>query len=155
MFLHTYVLGVFICAAAALRFPLVAAVASLYAMYIMGLTRRRPLLGAAYCVAFLGPLAYAAVVLEALLEQQLDNSRAAAAGAGLAIVLGSFMLQLLGHCLHERFQAPLSLLHGFVAAPPLEWISFLLRCGFAGGVHDPVFGGIWEEVASARSGKSP
>lgn len=153
LFLHSYVLGVLMTAAAALRFPLVVSLSVVFACYVIGLLRKLPLLAGSYCLMWLGPIAYAAVCAESHLE--LVTSRGTAAGIGLAVVLGSFMLQLLGHCLHERYQAPISFLHGFVSAPPLEWVSLFLRVGALGGPKDAFLGGVWQEVDDFRSGRAP
>ncbi len=48
---------------------------------------------------------------------------------GLAVTLGSFAFQLLGHRLHEDLVAPPRLFHGLVAAWPLEMTAFWLRLG--------------------------
>ena len=64
---------------------------------------------------------------------------------GFSIILGSFGVQLLGHWCFEYFNAKPDLWHGFVAAPVLEWISFLHRCGSMQEL-DP----IWKEVLEIR-----
>ena len=51
----------------------------------------------------------------------------------LGIVLGSFVMQILGHCMFEEFHSPPNLAHGFVAAPLLEFVSLVFRLGF---LHD-------------------
>jgi hypothetical protein len=53
----------------------------------------------------------------------------ASAGAGFGLMLAAFMCQLAGHALFEVFQAPPSLMHGFFAAPVLEWLALLGRLG--------------------------
>lgn len=49
--------------------------------------------------------------------------------SGFALMMGSFACQLAGHAYFEVFQAPPDLVHGFFAAPVLEWMSLLGRCG--------------------------
>ena len=39
-------------------------------------------------------------------------------------------MQILGHCMFEEFHSPPNLLHGFVAAPLLEFVSLVFRLGF-------------------------
>ena len=51
----------------------------------------------------------------------------------LGIVLGSFVMQILGHCMFEEFHSPPNLAHGFIAAPLLEFVSLVFRLGF---LHD-------------------
>ena len=48
----------------------------------------------------------------------------------VGIVLGSFAMQILGHCMFEEFHSPPNLIHGFVAAPLLEFVSLVFRLGF-------------------------
>ena len=49
----------------------------------------------------------------------------------LGVVFVSFICLLVGHRMHEEFQAPPLFFHGFIAAPALEWITFLYRVGLS------------------------
>uniref|UniRef100_A0A7S0A4K4 Uncharacterized protein n=1 Tax=Pyrodinium bahamense TaxID=73915 RepID=A0A7S0A4K4_9DINO len=49
--------------------------------------------------------------------------------AGFSVMLGSFLVQLVGHAAWEEFSAPINLVHGSVTAGNLEWLSALLRLG--------------------------
>ena len=57
-----------------------------------------------------------------------------------SVVLFSFSAQLLGHYFFETIHAKPNLFHGFVAAPTLEYVSFLLRHGFMPRLRRGVFG---------------
>jgi len=67
--------------------------------------------------------------------------------AGVCLMLASFAFQLAGHWIHEVFNAPPSLMHGFVAAPVLEYVSLLWRLGYGGTLHEEVL----NEVEAVRS----
>merc|ERR1711924_411189 len=56
----------------------------------------------------------------------------------LGIIFSSLVLQLSGHWVHEVFNAPPSLMHGFVSAPILEYISLLWRLGVESYNHKEV-----------------
>lgn len=65
---------------------------------------------------------------------------------GLAVILLSFCLQLIGHFSCELFIAKPDVWHGFVAAPILEWVSFLFRVNVLPEMLD-----VWDEVTRIRS----
>lgn len=64
----------------------------------------------------------------------------------LGLVLGSLLLQVLAHRLFEERQAPMSLCHGFAAAPVLEYHALLLRLGLGG----ESLRGVYERLADAQ-----
>ena len=63
----------------------------------------------------------------------------------LAVIILSFSFQLIGHFYCEKFIAKPDLWHGFVAAPILEWVSFLFRVNLL-----PELADVWEEVTEIR-----
>lgn len=60
----------------------------------------------------------------------------------LVVIPVSLILQLLGHWIFEDYQAPPSLIHGFIAAPILEWLALVKR--FQYNHH------LWREVEANR-----
>ncbi len=82
-----------------------------------------------------------------VLEHEKGFSKGYIALVGVAIILASFICQLTGHWLFEKFNAPPSLAHGFVEAPILEGAVLMLRCGCY-----PIFAKkIYEEVDGIRA----
>ena len=87
-------------------------------------------------------------------DKQVGSAAAVALG-GLALMLSSFMVQLAGHAAFEVYQSPLDLMHGFFAAPPLEWLALLARVERL--VQRPLFlpdsvtQDVWKRVAELRS----
>ena len=74
---------------------------------------------------------------------------AAAIGMGsVIIILAGLFGQVAAHTAWEEHQAPPALLHGFVVAPPLEWLVLWLRCG--GTVPAQLYG-VMEEANAIRS----
>jgi len=67
-------------------------------------------------------------------------------GTSFGVILGSFMAQIAGHVMCEDYQAPPSLMHGFVAAPILETVSLMLRLGLLSSDDQDV----WKEVDEIR-----
>ena len=114
-----------------------------YAAYALLLTR-----GAALpYVGVIAGLCFAAWEVRGAILALADGSAYSVALVGTGIVLTSFTAQLLGHALHERFQAPPLLMHGFVAAPVLEFVSLLFRLGALPELYAEVLA----EVASVRA----
>ncbi len=68
----------------------------------------------------------------------------------LLCILSSFALQLTGHAMFEIFQAPAIALHGFFAAPPLEWFALLARLGL---LPRSVLDRVWHRVSAIRTGR--
>ena len=131
LFLHTYLLAVFTIAGGvgSLLAPVWggAAVQMLFfiaiCVYAMSLGGVR---GSPYCV-FVGLVLWIARFEVPRWLGGEDPSTQAM--SGFALMMLSFACQLAGHAYFEIFQAPPDLLHGFFAAPVLEWMSLLGRCG--------------------------
>jgi hypothetical protein len=150
-FLHTYLFGVFLCAASppgAGGIVLCAtAVLCLVVNIMLGGGRlgvahavlvTLPLAGVAWCAALvlsshgdcsLFVAARATTVNRLLAPVENWTGTATVVGTSIVVVLLSFALQLLGHCVHERFEAPPQPLHGLVAAPLLEFACIFVRSG--------------------------
>lgn len=126
IFLHTYLFGMLLLLASSTEWLVLAGTTAVYAMYVIVLTQR---LALPY-VAFVGGLAAAAWELQRWLSIAVELAPWMVALIAVGVVLSSFICQLVGHAVHERFQAPPAILHGFVAAPPLEYVSLLGRLGF-------------------------
>eukprot|EP01123_Difflugia_compressa_P004501 TRINITY_DN15931_c0_g1_i1.p1 TRINITY_DN15931_c0_g1~~TRINITY_DN15931_c0_g1_i1.p1 ORF type:complete len:137 (-),score=8.25 TRINITY_DN15931_c0_g1_i1:10-369(-) len=62
----------------------------------------------------------------------------------LGYVILIFGLQLIGHWLHEDFESPIFPWHGFVAAPPLEYMALLHR------IFRNKYEQVWKEVEDMR-----
>lgn len=123
LFLQSYELGVLLLLCAGSEW-LMTAVAALYAVYAAWLAREKALPFLASLAGLAAAAWYAVAALGAA-----GLARWEVALLGLSLVLGSFVLQLLGHWLFEEFNAKPSLLHGFVSAPILEGVVLLFRLG--------------------------
>ena len=68
---------------------------------------------------------------------------------GFACMLFALVSQQIGHCLFEKYLPPMSLFHGFVAAPFLEFMAYfvLLDCR---GVYPKQLEGIQEAIKKRR-----
>lgn len=76
-------------------------------------------------------IALVAFSAHALHEYYLSNmDEYVAFIVGGSCVIFSLLSQQIGHLIHEKYKAPISLFHGFVAAPFLEFMSYfiLLDC---------------------------
>jgi hypothetical protein len=165
IFLHTYGIGVGLTTLAIGNASYFYApswvVLAFYTLYIMLLGKK---IGVAYVVCVVSAQVYAIFLLKASIEgvwtaNAMVSSLSLQAffgGTGIAVVFASFMFQLVGHCVHERFGAPPNLLHGTVCAPFLEFVSLCLRAGLVDTLKESnveeknVFFSIWEEVDRAR-----
>jgi uncharacterized membrane protein YGL010W len=67
----------------------------------------------------------------------------------LCSILFCFICQLIGHQLFESRQAKPSLYHGFIAAPPLELLSLIMRVSDERSLPTELRG-IWSEVVETR-----
>ena len=156
IFLNAYLFSVFLVAASSGYWQVPAALAAAYGLYVVVLAGRW--VGAPY-VVLVGLLASGAWLLRLALAGDFDVGEAgsgAGEGAGVKLepwqillvgvgaMLGSFICQLVGHARTERLIAKPHLFHGFVAAPALEWVSFLYRCG---AIRPPFLNEVWGEVA--------
>lgn len=101
---------------------LVTVIFSMYACVII-----RPLHFTALYTLGILVLAAVAFVFEAYLSSTYDLQKWAIGAIGGGVVLASFVCQLLGHALYEDFTASPNLIHGFLAAPILEFQCFLYR----------------------------
>lgn len=127
IFLHTLLFGMMLSVSAAGVWELTVAVVALFVAYICLLfTARRSLLALPYCL-FVSLLATSAWIVREELSRGFRPWQILLVGLG--IVLTSFAVQLYGHAKYEEFEAPPNLWHGFVAAPILEYTSFLFRLG--------------------------
>ena len=148
LLLNTYLFGVFLAFAGTGLWPILAAVAGLYATYAVALTR---------CVALpyavvVGGLASAAwFVVDAACTPESELRTWHFVGVGVGVVLVSLLLQLAGHAAHEHFQAPPLLKHGFVSAPVLEYMSLVFRMGLLPDVAARVH----QQVDRARADAGP
>jgi hypothetical protein len=104
---------------------------------------------APYCV-FVGALGQVATagLLQSLLGYTRDDAPGVSTGAGFGFMLAAFLCQLAGHALFEVFQAPPSLIHGFFAAPVLEWLALLGRLGL---MPELVMQDVWRRVKAIRT----
>ena len=130
VFLHTYGIGIGVLTLGVSSFLSFLILFS-YCIYILllsssGLKKNKGLLyGLLYIGSFVTVQIFAVYsIAEAVNEFQKIETVA----LGLLIILVSFMMQLVGHCLHENFATEPHLVHGFIAAPFLEFISLLIRC---------------------------
>lgn len=117
IFLHCYVFGVLLLALS-IQFAAALAVLALYTWYCVAMDYY---LGMTYStvLVFLFILSY--VVWAFLLKREPAYFLSA------IIILGSLGCQLIGHRIYEAVQAPVSISHGFFAAPFLEWCSLFYR----------------------------
>ena len=145
LFLNTYLFGVFLIVASSGLWQLVVAVAALYALYAVVLTRGIALL---YGVAIFGIAAGAWFLVDTTATAAFHSWYYAFVGLG--VVLVSFVLQLVGHAIHEEFKAPPLLKHGFVSAPVLEYVSFLFRLGLCPARYKAVTDTVERVRAEAR-----
>lgn len=132
--LHTYLLGAYFsaCVYSDNSVPVIVAIASLVTICDLVVLRSHSLIlcGLSHVIIMVWPLAYAAHYLSLYVQTaySMDRSNVCMLVAGPTVMLTSLLLQVAAHHYHEEFQAPMSLLHGLLAAPGLEWTSFLLRC---------------------------
>jgi len=138
MFLHTYLFGIYFIVASADQIIILAAVAGLFGLYVCLLGRSILLWMVPYLIFAVGGLPFGAWSLHLMLSQQWGWPCWGQLALGASVVLASFSCQLLGHWLHELFNAPPSLMHGFLAAPVLEYISLLWRLGVTKGDRDAI-----------------
>lgn len=129
VFLHTYLFGVGLIAAA-IGWPVSLITSLFYVSYATWVIR--PLRGAIlYSI-----LVFAIFMLPFIWKVifQLSWVKWMVALVGIGIVLLSFIFQLLGHYFHEDFFAPPNLMHGFIAAPILEvqWLLLSVFCKSTG-----------------------
>mmetsp|Transcript_9273 Transcript_9273/g.15072 ORF Transcript_9273/g.15072 Transcript_9273/m.15072 type:complete len:191 (-) Transcript_9273:2874-3446(-) len=140
VFLNTYLFGMLMLANAA-DWILAAVLTLLYAIYAIWLARLSSFLFViVLCGLNVGALYLADWIWEAGYPDYVI------ALVGFAFVLGSFIMQLLGHWLFEKFQGPLSLLHGFLLAPLLELVMFQYRIGLFSSQYSDIV----EAVNQAR-----
>ena len=138
IFLHSYLFGVILAFAAAplprvfveqfgaefsaWMFPAAFSTAYLaYSMLLNGIVR-----GGSYGCVIASILSGAVYFRNETLEH-LDGGMCALIAVGF--ILASFACQLIGHAIHEKFKASPNLMHGFIAAPVLEWRMLFYRLG--------------------------
>lgn len=124
VFLHSYMIGIFLLSSMAGWFVLLFA-ALLFAIYAMYLIR--PVGGAMLYTIFIAVISYSAFELQSYIEISCNLTNWMQALVGFGIILISFVCQLIGHSLHEEYTAPPRLTHGLFAAPILEIQSLILR----------------------------
>lgn len=130
--LNSYMFGMFLLLASLGYSSLVVASLGCYALYVVALCldyKYTMMLVLPYLV-FLCCLAHGAWSVQEYLSKHGSLERWLIASSALGIVFSSFALQLIGHWLHEVFNAPPSLMHGFISAPVLEYVSLMWRLGF-------------------------
>lgn len=147
-FLNTYLFGVFLIVASFGLWQLVFAVAALYALYAVVLTRG---MAAPYAAIVISGLAAGAWFL---VDTTTSFDNRYYAFIGLGVVLVSFVLQLIGHAVHEEFNAQPLLKHGFVSAPVLEYVSFVFRLGWCPATYTVVATTVDRVRAEAREATS-
>ena len=123
IFLFTYILGILLAMSAGgwILTALGTSLLIMYAMYVvkdMSIPFMFIVIGLNYLVR---------VIDEGYFMQ--DEGSTNKLLTALAICLGSFFVQIAGHIVFEDYQAPPSLMHGFVAAPVLETVSLQFRLG--------------------------
>ena len=151
-FLHTYLFGVLLlaaappgaggialCTAAIVCVVVSVVIGGLRLGVVHGVLVTLPLAAAAWCTALalsshgdraLFVAARATATTTRLLAPADDWVDAAVVlGTSIVLVLLSFALQLIGHCVHERFEAAPQPLHGLIAAPLLEFACIFVRSG--------------------------
>jgi len=129
VFLHAYVVAVFVifCGAGlATGVPYLDFVfPALFAIAIFAYSAK---LGGLYSIPYWGIVTALLSITTAFLQPWLGDYVMCLI-VGFSLMLFAFICQLIGHAMHEVFQAPPNFLHGFFAAPVLEWFSLLLRLG--------------------------
>lgn len=120
IFLHSYMFGIFTISSLGgwLSLFMAALPFLLYTIFII-----KPVIGAGFYICVVSGLAVAAEVF----GNYIATSDWMTAVIGLGIVLISFCCQLAGHAFYEDYFAPPALLHGFIAAPILEFQCFLYK----------------------------
>jgi hypothetical protein len=130
LFLHTYGIGIGILTLGLSSF-LSFLILFLYCIYILllsssGLTKNKGLL---YGLLYIGSFVILQIFAVSFIAEAVNEfQKIETVALGLLITLVSFMMQLIGHCLHENFATEPHLVHGFIAAPFLEFVSLLIRC---------------------------
>jgi uncharacterized membrane protein YGL010W len=132
IFLNSYLFGVSLLLNTISPYAVIPVFAA-YSLYAMNLMSSRShfqevLTGALY-ICIVGCIAVGAYFCNEHLMTELGKTWKKIM-VDVGIILGSFMMQILGHCLFEEFHAPPDLIHGFVAAPLLEFVSLVFRLGF-------------------------
>jgi hypothetical protein len=132
VFLHTYGIGIGVLTFSLSTHYISFLILFLYCIYILllsssGLKNFKDLsYGLLYIITVIILQVFAVFVIAKAVN---EFKKIEIAALGLLIILISFMMQLIGHCLHEKFATEPHLVHGFIAAPFLEFISLLIRCG--------------------------
>jgi hypothetical protein len=123
IFLHSYLFGIALISSAG-GWPAVLVIAAGYIVYTFIIIR--PSAGAMLYSLLLAGLFMSSKFMSSLLLSYDSFSLWKVVLLGVGIVLISFICQLIGHSIHEEHFAPPSLMHGFVAAPVLEfqWLLF-------------------------------
>ena len=170
LFLHTYGIGVGISTlaigGASYFYAPSWILLAFYTVYVLFLGKK---IGAAYISCAVPAQVYAIFLLKSSIEAtwSVDSTLSSLSlnvlfgGVGIGIVIASFVFQLMGHCAHERFGAPPNLLHGFVCAPFLEFVSCCLRTGLidttkaTSAESKNTFFSIWDEVDLVRNVPPP
>lgn len=119
IFLHTYVLGVFLLSISiSIQFSLV--LLTLYIGYIM---KMEYYLGVTYTTILfiLYAMAYG------IWSQIFASQSTYAIVASFILIIASFVCQLIGHRLYEKVQAAPNLWHGLWSAPFLEYSALIYR----------------------------
>ena len=126
LFLHSYVFGLFALFASPRSMPVFAIGTLLFIAFAIWLIR---VIGIWVLPYALWLAALARLACEVVWSWSGGIPPITSALISLAVILVSFVAQLIGHALFEEFVAPPSLCHGFLAAPPLEYVCLLLRLG--------------------------
>ena len=133
IFLNTYLFGVSLLLNTISPYAVIPAFAA-YSLWAMNLMSSRNhfaevLTGALY-VCIIAGMAVGAYFWNEHMMQKLESELWKKILIDVGIVLGSFAMQILGHCMFEEFHSPPNLIHGFIAAPLLEFVSLVFRLGF-------------------------
>lgn len=75
-------------------------------------------------------------------------SRVVLGASALGVSVGCLIAQVIGHKLNEPVMASPNLFHGFIAAVVLEWFSLVIRLGGASAIG---LDGVWAEAARVRA----
>ena len=144
IFLHTFLFGALLCSSTNfISLVLVASIFILYASIII-----RPLKFTAVYIFGILLLTVTAFYLEVYVSSTYAWKKWSIAVCGVSVILISFFCQLLGHTLYEEFIAPPNLIHGFLAAPILEFQCFLHRWNLG---DTSEYLSIMEEVKQGRA----
>mmetsp|Transcript_9626 Transcript_9626/g.14489 ORF Transcript_9626/g.14489 Transcript_9626/m.14489 type:complete len:197 (+) Transcript_9626:3-593(+) len=145
IFLHTYILGLFMVACCG---GFIAVLGVMFPLVIYSLIVIRPLVCFIMYVTWLCGLAILGYILDDILRDVFLLNSWQLLLSGVGVVLISFACQLLGHYYHEEYAAPPNLIHGFIAAPILEYQLLLMRVGLA---DQNMLASIVVEATSQRS----